>query len=129
MVERATAAAELLGHLGVDATVWDVRCAAPLDPLMLDDARNHRLVVTIEDGLIDGGVGQSIRSALDVLSLEDVTAAPRPPVSVLGVPLGFLAHGKPDSILAELGLGVHQIADHIQNLVATHVPEGAGASR
>ena len=139
MVERASATAELLEHVGIDATVWDVRCASPLDPAMLDDARSHRLVVTIEDGLIEGGVGQAIGSALDVLALDALTldglrlddpiASPRPPVSVLGIPLGFLPHGKPDSILAELGLGAHQIADHIQNLVASHVPEEAGASR
>jgi len=129
MVERATAAAELLHHVGVDATVWDVRCATPLDPDMLEDAASHPFVITIEDGLVDGGIGEAVRAALDARALADL-GTPRPPVSVLGVPRRFLAHGKPDAILADLGLGAHHIADHVQHLVATHVvPQGAGASR
>jgi 1-deoxy-D-xylulose-5-phosphate synthase len=128
MVERATAAAELLEHVGVDATVWDVRCVTPLDPEMVDDAARHPLVVTLEDGLVDGGVGQAIRAAIEARALADPDLI-RPPVSTLGIPLGFLAHGKPDAILAELGLGAHQVADHVKQLVASHAPLGAGASR
>ncbi len=35
---------------GIDVTVWDARCCAPLDPAMLADAARHRAVVTVEDG-------------------------------------------------------------------------------
>ena len=60
MVEACEQAAEELSRRGVEATVWDVRAAAPLDPLMLGDALRHHVVVTVEDeSAFDdaGGVG------------------------------------------------------------------------
>ncbi len=51
---------------GISTSVWDARCVAPLDGEMLDDAIGHPAVVTAEDGLIDGGVGESmVRHLLD----------------------------------------------------------------
>ena len=44
---------------GHEATVWDPRVVKPLDPEMLADAAGHRLVITIEDGLRDGGIGSA----------------------------------------------------------------------
>ena len=54
----------------------------PLDPEMLADAANHRLVVTIEDGLRDGGAGSAIADALGKLGPNG-----GPQVRVLGVPV------------------------------------------
>ena len=64
LVAACEEAADLLAAAGVDATVWDVRVAAPLDPVMLDDARRHSVVVTAEDGVVEGGVGALVASAL-----------------------------------------------------------------
>ena len=47
----------MLAADGVSATVWDARVVKPLDPAMLADAARHPLVVTVEDGLRDGGIG------------------------------------------------------------------------
>ena len=95
MLEAAEDAAEAL-----DATVWDVRCCKPLDREMLADAARHALVVTVEDGITVGGIGSQI--AEGIASLEESRQAP--PVLVLGTPAAFIPHGKPDQILAELGL-------------------------
>ena len=76
--------------------MWDPRVIKPLDPEMLDDAADHRLVVTVEDGLRDGGVGSAIADALSELGRP---AGPR--VRVLGVPSVYLPHGKPDAILTD----------------------------
>ncbi len=102
-------AAGLLEAEGVDATVWDVRVASPLDPAMIDDALSHELVVTVEDGVVAGGVGSLIEAATR-------RAAPkggRPLVSNLGVPLAYIAHGRPGDILATLGLDGRGIAASI----------------
>jgi 1-deoxy-D-xylulose-5-phosphate synthase len=98
MLAAATEAAERLAADGIEATVYDVRCAKPLDPAMIADAAAHPLVVTIEDGLADGGIGSSIRGLL-----EDETGA-TPKVRVLGVPTEYLDHGSVEGILARLGL-------------------------
>ena len=41
LVEACENAASLLAARGIDATVWDVRVASPLDPVMIDDAMQH----------------------------------------------------------------------------------------
>ena len=95
MLAAAQEAADLLAADGISATVWDPRAAKPLDPAMLDHAAGHPLVVTIEDGLAEGGIGSNIAAAL---------SGRGPEVAVLGVPTDYLPHGKADAILAALGL-------------------------
>jgi len=88
--------------------VWDPRVVKPLDADLLEDAARHRLVVTVEDGLRDGGVGSAIADALSKLAPTD-----GPLVRVLGVPSVYLSHGKPDAILARLGLDADGIVDEV----------------
>jgi len=99
MLAAAREAAEALAAEGVEATVWDVRVAKPLDEMMLADAATHPAVVTIEDGYREGGIGSAIA---DRLAEGRATGAPR--LAVLGVPVQFIPHGKPDDILASFGL-------------------------
>ena len=99
MLAAAISAAERLAESGVACTVWDPRVVKPLDPDMLADAAGHRLVITIEDGLREGGIGSAIAD-----SLRDLAPVNGPAVRVLGVPVAYLPHGKPDDILASLGL-------------------------
>jgi 1-deoxy-D-xylulose-5-phosphate synthase len=108
MLEACLAAAELLQGEGVDATVWDPRVIAPADAVMLDDAARHLLVVTAEDGIRLGGAGTHLVDAIEqharVLGHEVPTSI------TLGIPKTFLAHGKPEVILAGLGLDGQGIA-------------------
>ena len=110
MVGNALSAAEMLREQGVEPTVWDVRCCSHLDPNMLNDAASHDLVITIEDGLREGGVGMSIANHID--QLNHVTR-----VSVLGVPTKFISHAKPDQIFAQLGLDAAGITTHVASLL------------
>jgi 1-deoxy-D-xylulose-5-phosphate synthase len=71
---------------------------------MLRDAAAHRLVVTVEDGVAVGGVGDAI--ALDLASRRD----PAPRTVVVGTPDEYIPHGDPDELLADLGLDAVGIA-------------------
>ena len=86
---------------GIDATVWDVAGGLPPDPAMLADAAGHRLVVTVEDGIRQGGAGMFLADAIRGRCPLRPAA---PPVRLLGIPRAYIAQGKPDRILAELGL-------------------------
>ncbi|HSJ90648.1 MAG TPA: transketolase C-terminal domain-containing protein, partial [Ilumatobacter sp.] len=90
-------------------TVWDVRSCAPLDPAMITDAARHRAVVTVEDGIREGGIGMSIAHAIGAI-------APEVPVETLGVPTQFVPHGDPKRILARFGLDTEGIATTIRSL-------------
>ena len=112
MLATAVAAADELATSGVAATVYDVRCCAPLDPEMIADAGSHTHVVTIEDGIRDGGIGMAIAAAL---SAEGSTAA----VEVLGIPTRFTPHAaKPEHIHARLGLDVTGLVTAARALIS-----------
>ena len=59
MLADAQKAAEALAAAGIEASVWDVRSCAPLDPAMIADAAAHGAVLTVEDGIRDGGIGMA----------------------------------------------------------------------
>lgn len=112
MVEACEQAALELLREGIEVTVWDARVAAPLDPCMLDDALRHPVVVTVEDGIAEGGVGSSIASALSLRG----SSRTLPVLATYGLPLAYFAPGAPSDILGSLGLDGHQLADKVRRL-------------
>lgn len=109
MLDPAVKAADRLAEAGIEATVWDARVVTPLDPDMIVDAASHPYVITIEDGLRAGGAGEAMRDAI-----EDHSADVR--VRVMGIPTQFVMHGKPDDILAALGLSADGIIAEVERL-------------
>jgi 1-deoxy-D-xylulose-5-phosphate synthase len=110
----AVEAATLLAEEGIGAAVWDVRSVRPADPRMLAAAAEAPLVVTVENGLVGGGAGAELSDRL--VELAGVRHAP--PVLRLGVPTAYLVQGKPDRILAELGLDAAGIAAATRKVLA-----------
>jgi 1-deoxy-D-xylulose-5-phosphate synthase len=115
MTERCLAAASLLEHEGIDATVYDVRVVSPTDPAMLADTLGHRAAITVEDGVRIGGAGTHLIDGLQALA--DERSEPMPTVRVLGTPRRFLAHGGPDLILSRLGLDAVGISASVARAV------------
>ena len=111
MVEAAGKAADRLAERGITTELWDVRSCAPLDETMIAAAATHQLVVTIEDGVRDGGIGTCIADRVS-------TVKPDVPVVVLGLPTRFLPHGEAHHILARCGLDT----DGIERTVLEHLP-------
>jgi 1-deoxy-D-xylulose-5-phosphate synthase len=68
----------------------------------------HQRVITIEDGIREGGVGMSIASEIHGRNEKCL-------VDVLGVPTKFLPHAKPDRLLASLGLDADGIVAAFDN--------------
>jgi len=94
---RGLAAAEQLTRQGLRVTVIDPRWVLPVPAEVTDAARRHRLVVTVEDGGVHGGIGSSISAALQDAEVDV-------PVLVRGVPQEFLDHADRGAILERLGL-------------------------
>ncbi len=106
MATVALDAATRLDDLGVGVTVVDPRWVKPVDPALLDLARQHRLVVVVEDNGVVGGVGSVV--------LQTITdAGIRVPVRLHGVPQEFLAHAKRAAILERIGLTGPALADSV----------------
>ncbi len=114
MLDAAEEAADLLSREDISTTVWDARVVTPLDPAMLADAAKHPFVITIEDGLRDGGVGSMVTRRL----VEESTEPTLPRVRVLGIPNAYIPHGKTEAILSELGLDAQGITSTARDLMS-----------
>ena len=106
MFAAASEAADLLQAQGVSCSVWDPRVVKPLDPVMIGDAVRHRLVLTIEDGFREGGIGQAIR--------DQISRSAPTPVVVLGIPTVHIPHGRVDHILSDYGLDASGIVAKVR---------------
>ncbi len=112
MLHVAEQAAQLLEEEGVKASLWDPRILKPLDGRMLRDACDHRLVVTIEDGVCVGGFGSLVN---DNLQRRNQAVVPR--VLQLGTPDEYLPHGAAAEIHAEVGLDPAGIAASVRKML------------
>ena len=102
----ALAAAELLAAKGVSATVVDARFAKPLDTALIERlAREHAVLVTIEDGSV-GGFGAAVMQHLAWAGLLDGGVKIRPMV----LPDRFIDHDSPAKQIVEAGLDAKSIA-------------------
>ena len=111
-VHVALEAAAILADHGVQATVADARFAKPLDGELAERlARDHDLLVTIEENVLPGGFGAGVLE-----HLEDAFAAgpgERARVLRVGLPDRYVTHGKPDLLRAEVGLTGQSVADRV----------------
>ncbi len=99
-LKEALKAAELLDVRGLSTTVADARFAKPLDQdLVLHLAKNHEVLITIEEGSI-GGFGSHVLQLLAERGALDKGLKVRPMV----LPDTYIDHGKPDRMYAEAGL-------------------------
>jgi 1-deoxy-D-xylulose-5-phosphate synthase len=105
-------------------TVVDPRWVRPVPIELAALSRGHRLVVTLEDGIRAGGVGDAVASAL-----RDAGVAV--PLRDFGVPAGFHPHGTRAEILTALGLTAQDIArdvtewvSQLEEQAAEHQPQG-----
>lgn len=103
--------ADRLRSQGIDATVVDPRWVLPVPDSVVELAGRHRLVVTVEDSGVHGGVGSAVASAL---SMADVPV----PVQQRGIPQEFIAHASRGEILDDLGLTAQDLARTITATVA-----------
>jgi 1-deoxy-D-xylulose-5-phosphate synthase len=108
MAHLAMDVAARLADQGIGATVVDPRWVVPVAPSIVDMSRDHRIVVSIEDGVRVGGIGTRIRQELRRAGVDTA-------VDEVGLPDEFLDHGSRAEILEAAGLTPQTIA---RNLVA-----------
>lgn len=91
----------------LNATLVDLRFVKPLDTeLILTEAKKHSIIITIEDGIVTGGVGTAIQ---ELLSQNLIFK----PIKTFGLPDAFLEHGERHEVLAMAGLESHQFLSDI----------------
>ena len=90
------------------ATVVNMRFVKPLDEqLLLDLAKSHDVLVTIEENVLSGGAGSAVNNYLQAQRILM-------PVLNIGLPDSFVEQGTREELLAICGLDVKGIAEKIE---------------
>ncbi len=117
----ASEAAEILAKHGLKATVADARFAKPIDGDLAERlAREHELLVTIEENALPGGFGSAVLEHLEDAFAE--SSAERARVLRIGLPDSYVTHGKPELLRAEVGLTGESVADRVLSSLPSAQP-------
>ena len=107
----------------INATVVNMRFVKPLDEaLILDMARQHSLLITIEENATMGGAGSAISEALN---------AHHQPATIahIGIPDNFIEHGTRDEVLAMSGLDIDGLKGQIKAILAANKLEATSTDK
>jgi 1-deoxy-D-xylulose-5-phosphate synthase len=110
--------------VALDATVFNMRFVKPLDEeTVVQAARNHALVVTLEENVIAGGAGEAVNECLARHRLQVALLN-------LGLPDRFIDQGTREEMLADAGLDRRGIMSAIIRFGEAHgmrlqVPDSA----
>jgi len=112
MVHPSIEAAKELEKEGLIITVINSRFVKPLDrDLIVKEAKEADLVVTVEEGCLQGGFGSAV---MELLEEEKIVK----PVKRIGLPDRFIEAGKRDFMLEKYGLTSHNLAEKIREAIS-----------
>ncbi len=107
----------MLAAQGIGSTVIDPRWVIPVKQSIVEFSRQHRLVVSIEDGIRVGGIGTRIRQQMRAAGIETG-------LQEIGLPDEFLEHASRDEIMERVGLTPKAIArDITAQVLGAKVPK------
>ena len=109
MVERAVEVAQILEKENIDAEIINARFLKPLDKqTILKSAEKTKNIITIEDGIIKGGLGTAVVQCINDSNLQNIK------VKTFGYNDIFVKHGNIEEIEKENKLDASSIAEFIK---------------
>lgn len=107
-VYTALSARERLSSMGINTAVVNCRFIKPLDEeLLVEISSKVKLIVTIEENVLDGGFGSAILELLEQHGINQSN------VRRIGLPDIFIQHGAPDLLRKDFGLTVDKIVNTV----------------
>ena len=106
MVERAVQVSNILKGKGIEAEIINARFLKPLDDETIENSIiKTKNVITIEDGILRGGLATSIIEIINKLKLNDIE------IHNYGYNDNFVQHGNVDELEKIYGLDAESIAE------------------
>ncbi len=103
------AAAAIEKELGFKPTLINPRFASGLDKELLNSLKSgHSLVVTLEDGIVDGGFGEKIASFYGTSDMKVIN---------LGLEKKFYDRYNPQQLLESLGITADKIVERVKRFI------------
>jgi len=113
MATTAVQVADRLRAQGIGVRVIDPGWVRPLSDDLIECTADAQLVVTLEDGVREGGIGSALGQRLR-------DAGSSVPVMTFGIPSQFLDHAKRSEVLAAIGLTAQDVARAVVEHMASH---------
>lgn len=111
MVERAIEVGKILEEKNISCDIINARFLKPLDDLTIETSiRKTKNVITIEDGILRGGLGTSILELINECEIKDVR------FKMYGYDDKFVQHGSVEELEKLNGLDAESIALSVQIL-------------
>lgn len=111
MVDTAWSVEKILAEEGKSATVVNARFVKPFDKQLLRQlSLEHRYLVTLEENVVAGGMGQQIVAFSEKEHLFDKTV-------VVGIPDEFIRHGSVGKLKQQIGLTPQAIVEKIKKVL------------
>lgn len=107
----ALVVADRLRKQGIGVTVVDPRWVLPVPAAIADLAKAHKLVVTLEDNGVAGGIGSAVSASLRRAEIDV-------PCRDVGVPQEFQEHATRSEVLTSIGLTDQDVARQVTGWVA-----------
>ena len=103
MVKTAEKVLEDLKIAGIDASLVNARFVKPIDEeAVMEAAKNHKLIVTMEENVASGGFGEKVRACLNQHNSDTDTLS-------FHIPDAYVEHGNVELLKKEIGLDVDNI--------------------
>ena len=99
-------AAKILEQNGIYCTVADMHTIKPIDTEFLKNASKYRLIVTVEEHSVFGGLGSAVLKGLSELNVQT-------PICTIGIDDFFPTSGSYNYLLKQCGIDSESIADQI----------------
>jgi len=108
----AKRAVKSLENKGISAAHYDMRFVKPIDTEILNEVfRNFDNVITVEDGVIQGGFGSAV---LEFMAENNFKST----IKILGIPDKFIEHGSTEDLYFECGIDTKGITNAVIELLA-----------
>lgn len=110
MVKNAVQIREALKSEGYSCSLYNARFAMPIDEqAILEACKNHRVIVTLEENIISGGYGQSVRALLHENKMDARFLQ-------IAIPDTYVEHGNVDLLYKEIGIDNLSVINKIKEL-------------
>ncbi len=108
MVETALRVRELLRGGAYGASVVNMRFISPMDTDVLDDvAEHHRVVVTLEENIHDGGFGEKVAAYYAEKGVKVQ-------LKNIALPNQYIEHGDTELLREKYGLSAEKVAEEVR---------------
>ena len=112
MVETAAKVCDMLREQGYQPSLINARFVKPLDEDTLRElAEGHRLIITLEEGVITGGFGQTVATWYEMQGIQNVQVYP------VALPDQFIEHGSVEILREKYGISAERITARILSLL------------